>query len=73
MTVQTSSIHFLDLVKSRSSQACEVAIASGLRGMDAVVIQVAQEMRAVLVTLDEEIVESVKGFIPTKSVDVLIS
>ena len=71
--LQIASIHFLDLVKSRASQACELAMASGLRGMDALVLQVAKEMGTTLVTLDEEFVELAKRVVRTQSVRVLVA
>jgi predicted nucleic acid-binding protein len=70
--LQIPSVHFVDLVKSRASQACELATRLGLRGMDALVLQVAQEMRAALVTLDEEIIAQVKGVVPVRAVTALI-
>lgn len=66
--LQIPSIRFLDLVKSRASQACEWAMASGLRGMDALVLQVAREMETTLVTLDEEFVELAKPVVRTQSI-----
>ena len=71
--LQIASIHFLDLVKSRASQACELAMASGLRGMDALILQVAREMGTTLVTLDEEFVELAKRVVRTQSVRVLVA
>ena len=67
------SIHFLDLVQSRASQACALAIRSGLRGMDALVLQVAQETGTTLVTLDEEFVERAKRVVRTQSVHTLLA
>ena len=71
--LQIPSIHFLDLVKSRASQACELAMASGLRGMDALVLQVAREMGTALVSLDEEFVELAKRVARTQSVRSLVA
>ena len=71
--LQIPSIHFLDLVKSRASQACELAMASGLRGMDALVLQVAREMGTTLVTLDEEFAELAKRVVRTQSVRALVA
>ena len=76
-TVQTQllkapSLHFVDLVKSRACQASELATKVGLRGMDALVLQVAQEMNGVLVTLDEELAEAAKGIVPSRTVNALI-
>jgi predicted nucleic acid-binding protein len=71
--LQMPSIHFLDLVKSRASQACELAMASGLRGMDVLVLQVVREMGTTLVTLDEEFVELAKRVVRTQSVSALVA
>lgn len=71
--LQIPSIHFLDLVKSRASQACELAMASGLRGMDALVLQVAREMGTTLVSLDDEFVELAKRVARTQSVRSLVA
>ena len=76
-TVQTqllkaSSLHFVDLVKSRACQASELATKVGLRGMDALVLQVAHEMDAVLVTLDEELAETAKGLVSIRPVSSLM-
>ena len=40
--------------------------------MDALVLQVAQEMQATLVTLDNELLKSVRGLIPAKSIEALV-
>ena len=71
--LQIPSIHFLDLVKSRASQACELAMASGLRGMDTLVLQVAREMGTTLVTLDEEFAELAKRAVRTQSVHAIVT
>lgn len=70
--LQIPSIHFLDLVRSRAVGACELAVVSGLRGMDALVLQVAHEMKATLVTLDDEIVKRVSGLLTARSVSALV-
>ena len=47
---------FVDLEERRASAAVGIALQTGLRGMDALVVQVAHEHGAALVTLDDEIV-----------------
>jgi len=48
------TIKFLDLISSRANSAAEIAKETGVRGMDAIVIQIAKEFNASLVSLDEE-------------------
>jgi predicted nucleic acid-binding protein len=69
---QIPSIHFLELAPSRALHACELAIALGLRGMDALVLQMAQEMETILVTLDEELVKRGREVVDIKSVGTLV-
>jgi len=48
------TIKFLDLISSRANSAAEIAKETGVRGMDAIVIQISKEFNAPLVSLDEE-------------------
>lgn len=59
------TIHFLDLDAARAKQAIEIAQHSGVRGMDAIVIQVAEEFGAHLGSLDAEMLERVNGIVKT--------
>ncbi|TYT23347.1 type II toxin-antitoxin system VapC family toxin [Dictyoglomus thermophilum] len=57
------SIHFLELESYRAEEASRVAEELSVRGMDAVVIQIAKEFNSVLLTLDNEMAEKAKGFV----------
>ena len=51
------SINFLDLISIRADDAADIAKETGVRGMDAIVIQVAKEFGSPLVSLDMEMTE----------------
>jgi len=51
------SINFLDLISIRADDAADIAKETGVRGMDAIVIQVAKEFGSPLVSLDIEMTE----------------
>jgi predicted nucleic acid-binding protein len=57
------TFRFVDLDAVSSSSAAGIAADIGVRGMDAVVIQVAKEFGIPLVTLDVEIIEKEKGIV----------
>lgn len=59
----TASIHFIDLQQERASEAADIAKDIGIRGMDAIVVQVAREYSAVLVTLDNDVLKKAKKFV----------
>lgn len=42
-----------------------------MRGMDAIVVQIAKEFDAILVSLDNEMIEKAKGIVKVKSVSAL--
>jgi predicted nucleic acid-binding protein len=48
------SLSFIMLDGRSTARACRIAAKSGLRGMDALVVQVAKEYKAELLTFDEE-------------------
>lgn len=54
-------IAFQELSRRRRSEAAEVAVELRLKGMDAIVVQVAMEKQAALVTFDGQMAERVKG------------
>jgi predicted nucleic acid-binding protein len=60
-----SNIFFLDLDAERATQAVVIAQRSSLRGMDAVVAQISQEFNATLISLDIEMLESLKNVLKT--------
>jgi predicted nucleic acid-binding protein len=57
------TFRFVDLDAVSSSSAAGIAADIGVRGMDAIVIQVAKEFGIPLVTLDVEIIEKAKGIV----------
>ena len=63
------TVNFVELEAIRADAASDIAARTGLRGMDAVVVQVAQEFDAALVTLDKEMVRRAKSIVDTKSAD----
>lgn len=54
------SIAFVDLDSKAAEEAAEIAIRTGTRGMDAIVIQVAKDFGSELITFDEEMMEKAK-------------
>ena len=61
------TIFFLDIDGVRAKRAAEIAQSFGLRGMDAIVVQTAEEFGATLVSLDVEMMRSVKGLVRTRA------
>jgi len=55
----TANIQFVELDAARSNHASDIAIATSLRGMDAVVVQIATEFQTILITLDDDIITRV--------------
>jgi len=54
------NIAFVDLDSKAAEEAAEIAIRTGARGMDALVIQVAKDFGSELITFDEEMMEKAK-------------
>lgn len=65
------TIHFTDLESRRAGDATEIAINIGVRGMDAIVIQIAKEFNIPLITLDMEMIEKSRLFVDARSPDEL--
>ena len=63
------TINFTDLESTRASDASEIAMNLGVRGMDAIVIQTAKEFNVPLITLDKEMIEKAKLFVDIRAVD----
>ena len=57
------TVHFLDLDSTRTKQAIEIAQRFGVRGMDAIVIQIAEEFSATLISLDIEMLKNIKSLV----------
>ncbi|HGJ64576.1 TPA: type II toxin-antitoxin system VapC family toxin [bacterium] len=63
------TINFVELESVRAEKASEIAAKTGLKGMDAIIVQIAQEFDTFLVTLDEEMVRKVENIIKIKRID----
>lgn len=66
------TITFFDLIKSRVKDARKIAVKLKLRGMDAIIVQLAKEMDAILITLDDEMIKRVNGFVKVGSLRDLV-
>ena len=51
------SVSFVMLDGRSAAKACRIAAKTGLRGMDALVVQVAREYKAELITFDQEMLQ----------------
>ena len=65
------TMNFVELEAARADSAANLASKIGLRGMDAIVVQVAEEFHTTLVTLDEEMMEKAKRFVNIRNIDEL--
>ncbi len=63
------TINFTDLESTRASDASDIAMNLGVRGMDAIIIQTAKEFNIPLITLDKEMIEKAKSFVDIRAVD----
>ena len=63
-----AGVRFEPLSEARAMAAVRIAATIGLRGMDAIVVQVAQEFGATLVTLDAEMAERAASIIGVRDV-----
>ncbi len=61
------SMRFVELDASRADRAAWLAQRMGLRGMDALVVQVAEEFGSALITLDGEMLSLATGIVPIES------
>lgn len=58
--MDTENLSFVILSDKSAIEASEIAARTGLRGMDALVVQVAREYGAELVSFDEEMIKKAK-------------
>ncbi|MEK7397583.1 MAG: hypothetical protein AAB116_11675, partial [Candidatus Poribacteria bacterium] len=63
------TLNFVELESERADSASEISAQTGLRGMDAIIVQIAQEFDSFLVTLDNEMIAKVGQVAKLKSVD----
>ena len=66
------AIKFLELTSSRAEQAAEIAEEAGVRGMDAIVVQVAKEFNTPLISLDAEMTGKAKALVKAELVENLV-
>jgi predicted nucleic acid-binding protein len=64
-----AAIYFIELTKERAREAANIAKESGLRGMDAIIVQVATENNAVLVSLDNDMLKKSRKFARTMNIE----
>src|SRR3989339_301329 len=64
--------NFEELISFRSEEAADLAISTGIRGMDALIIQTAKENGSLLVSLDQEMLRLVKGKVSIKNPEDLV-
>jgi len=57
------NVSFVALDQKTAEEAADVAIRTGVRGMDALVIQVAQEYETELITFDDEMMNKYNLFL----------
>jgi len=53
--------------------AARVAERTGLRGMGAIIVQVAEESRAILVTLDDEMADKSREIVTVKEIEAILA
>lgn len=70
--LEINSISFFEIDRISTEKACEIAANIGIRGMDAVVIQIALEQNTTLVSLDIEMLEKAKSLVKVKRIEELI-
>jgi predicted nucleic acid-binding protein len=63
------TINFTELESSRANEAADIAMNLGVRGMDAIVIQIAKEFAIPLFTLDNEMIEKSGSLIDIRNLD----
>lgn len=63
------NINFMGLGYERASHAADIAMKVGVRGMDAIVIQIAKEFDIPLITLDKEMIEKAESLIDIRTID----
>jgi predicted nucleic acid-binding protein len=66
---QINTLNFLELESRRANESANIAKVTGVKGMDAIVAQIAKEFDATLVSLDVEMIERLKTAIKTETVD----
>jgi predicted nucleic acid-binding protein len=60
--LRIENVSFVVLDQKTAEEAADIAIRTGVRGMDALVIQVAQEFETELITFDDEMMNKYQSF-----------
>jgi len=60
------SLHFVIIDPESAADAADIAVESGMRGVDAIVVQTAKEYKSILVSLDKEMIEKAAAFVKTR-------
>lgn len=68
---QPEDLRFLPLTSLRARRATQLAGQLGLRGMDAIVVAVANELRCPLVSLDREMISGARGVVEVRDIEQL--
>ena len=63
------TLNFLELTSIRARSASEIAEEIGVRGMDAIVIQVASEFNVPLISLDADMIDRAKPLVKTELIE----
>ncbi len=71
--LQLDFLFFLELTESRMNSAARIGERVSLKGMDAIIAQVAEEEDSVLVTLDREFAEKVAEIVSVEEVEKLLA
>jgi predicted nucleic acid-binding protein len=66
------TLNFLELTLARATLASEIAGEIGVRGMDAVVIQIAREFNIPLVSLDGDMIDRARTLVETEAIPDLL-
>jgi predicted nucleic acid-binding protein len=64
--ISTDNVSFVILDDKSAIEAADIAAKTGLRGMDAIVVQVAKEFSAELITFDEEMMRKARAVLKKK-------
>ena len=67
------TIKFSDLISSRADSAAEIAKETDVRGMDAIVVQIAKEFKAPLVSLDGEMTKRAKMVVEIVNIEDMVN
>jgi predicted nucleic acid-binding protein len=64
--LSVKTVNFTIVDPETALEACNVAVETGLKGMDSIVVQTAKEYGTSLVTLDNEMISKATGFVKIK-------